>query len=127
MLTKINVNGEREKVSSSPFEQGYKMIPCHVEVDQSFSIRTIYDRWKRGKPTSVHPFNCEFDENADDIDFDLENPIDPCQVENNVSNLQDQVNSEKAEAKKRKKRKEDYRRERDEFIEKLTQKLPFKE
>lgn len=127
MLTRINQKGEREKVVASLFKQGYEMHPCQVETDQSYSIRQIYDRWKKGKSTSVHPFNCEFDENADEIDYDMENPVDICQVENNVSNLRDHVEAEKKEAKAKKKKKEDYRRERDEFVEKLVQKLPFKD
>lgn len=101
---RFNINGAIQVVTT-PSPQGYVFHPCVVEPDQSLSIRQIYTRWRQNKPTSVHPFACEFDEDADQIDFEDENPIDICQIPNRVDNLQAELEAQTADSNREKKRK----------------------
>lgn len=85
----------------------------NVEPDDAYTIREIYDCWRKGKPTSVHPFNAVFDEEGSDFDdsdsYDdfRENPIDRSDVVNDVSDAAEQLAYEQGEmiaaAKQRKK------------------------
>lgn len=99
----------------------YVFPPSIVEPDQSLSVREIYSRWKKGKSTSVHPFTADFDENADDIDYeDSENPIDRTQVENDVENARNRVDYEKQDARLKKKEKKSKAEELKSIIREAT-------
>lgn len=60
--------------------------PSTVEPNDSFTIRQIFDNWRKDRPTSVHPFDADFDEDGfDEKDYPddfSENPIDISQVQN---------------------------------------------
>ena len=72
----------------------------NVEPDGSMTIRQIYDAWTKGKPTSVHPMNIEYDEEGSDFDdsdsYDdfRENPVDRCQPHNDVVDAKAQYDEE---------------------------------
>lgn len=95
-------------------------ITVYAEPDKSMTIRQIYDAWAHGRPTSVHPFDVAFDDNADDIDLENENPIDMSQVENDVQVVQAEINSQKSKAKEKAKAKAQKQKDEDSFIEKLA-------
>lgn len=86
-----------------------KFPPSVVEPDDAYTIRQIYDCWRKGKPTSVHPFDAEFDEDGtkfDDSDhFDdfRENPIDIGEVDSDIRDSYDNYSYEVQESKRRKK------------------------
>lgn len=86
-----------------------------VEPDDSYTIRQIYDCWRKGKPTSPHLFPTDFDEegssfdDSDASDDFRENPIDICQVQNDSIDAIDDYNDERAfiaNSKKKQKSKE---------------------
>lgn len=79
-----------------------------VEPDDAYTIRQIYDCWRKGKPTSVHPFNAEFDEegtkfdDSDHFDDFRENPHDISQIDNDFADARDSYVSEYQESKRKK-------------------------
>lgn len=87
-----------------------KFPPSIVEPDDAYTIRQIYDCWRKGKPTSVHPFNAEFDEEGskfDDSDHDddfRENPCDISQVDNDFKDARDSYVAEYEDSRRRKKK-----------------------
>lgn len=103
-MKRILANGEKVQVEPRPNRDVFpKSI---VEPNQALGIREIYARWRANKPTSVHPFVSEFDDNADDIDFgDTENPVDRCQIENDIEDSRNRLEFEKQEGKLKRKEK----------------------
>lgn len=61
--------------------------------DQSLTIREIYDRWTKGKPTTVHPLSTEYDPDDYDPDY-LDEVIDRSQVHNLVEDTQNAYKAE---------------------------------
>ena len=94
-----------------------------VQPNDAYTIRQIYDNWRKGRPTAVHPFNAEFDEEGSDFDdsdnFDdfQENPIDITQVKNDLNDAQEDyhyaVNESQKKQKKKEEKKEDTIKEDD--------------
>lgn len=72
----------------TPTISSQKFPASIVEPDDSYTIRQIYDNWRKGKPTSPHLFPAEFDEegskfdDSDASDDFRENPIDISQIHN---------------------------------------------
>lgn len=119
MKPKRFINGEWVSVTplSTSFSPNNRVTP--VEPDQSMSIRQIYQAWAQGRPTSVHPFQCEFDDDADEIDHDEENPIDMCQIEDRVLQAQSKIDNEKQVHKQ----KQINQQEEDKFFNRLKDTL----
>lgn len=99
-----------------PTKSQTKFPKSNVEPDGSMTIRQIYDAWTKGKPTSVHPMNIEYDEegtdfnDSDSFDDFHENPIDRCQPHNDVVDAKAQYDEEAeivAQYKKRGKQKQE--------------------
>lgn len=91
-----------EWIEKKPVRSHITFPKSHVEPDGSMTIRQIYDAWTKGKPTSVHPMNLEYDEEGSDFDdsdsYDdfNENPIDRCQPHNDVVDAKAQYDDEVA-------------------------------
>lgn len=79
-----------------------------VQPNDAYSIRQIYDNWRKGRPTAVHPFNAEFDEEGNDFDdsdsFDdfVENPVDISQVKNDFNDAREDYANAVTESRKHK-------------------------
>lgn len=79
-----------------------------VQPNDAFTIRQIYDNWRKGRPTAVHPFNAEFDEEGNDFDdsdsFDdfVENPVDISQVKNDFNDAREDYANAVTESQKQK-------------------------
>lgn len=77
-------------VQTKPVLSSQKFPESNVEPDSAYTIRKIYDNWTKGKPTSPHVFDCEYDEDgvgfddSDSHDDFRENPIDRSQVHNDM-------------------------------------------
>ena len=86
-----------------------KFPPSVVEPDDAYTIRQIYDCWRKGIPTSVHPFDAEFDEDgtkfddSDHYDDFRENPIDIGEVDSEIRDSYENYSYEVQESKIRKK------------------------
>ena len=100
-------------VDCEPKSSNMVFPESNVEPDDAYTIREIYDCWRKGKPTSVHPFNVVFDEEGNDFDDSdasddfMENPIDSTEVLNGYSDASEQLQFETdmiREAKRRKKK-----------------------
>lgn len=84
-----------------------------VQPNDAYSIRQIYDNWRKGRPTAVHPFNAEFDEEGNDFDdsdsFDdfQENPVDISQVKNDFNDAHEDYANAVMETKRKQKQKKE--------------------
>lgn len=110
MLKFRYVNDTPEQVR--PSLSSTKFPESDVEPDSAYTIRKIYDNWSKGKPTSPHVFDCEYDEetpwgsydHSEHSDDFVENPIDRTQVLNDFSDAREQFERESIAVAKEKKR-----------------------
>lgn len=99
-------------VKVQPVLSTQKFPLSEVEPDSAYTIRKIYDNWTKGKPTSPHVFDCEYDEETSWGTYDqsehsddfAENPIDRTQVLNDIADAREQFDQESVAVAKEKKR-----------------------
>lgn len=121
----LDVDGSSDYVvSQSKFSDDNIIVP--VEPDQSMTIRQIFDNWTKGRPTTVHPLDVTFDDDADDVDFENENPIDMSQVENDINSTMFKIEEEKAVQKEKQRQKKEKKADRSSLISELSTALAEK-